>query len=61
MPVREVSGRFNSAARSERGAATICPVQFMISAVSRPPGVPSARYTRIERPTLTAAPVRSSP
>lgn len=53
MPVLEASGRFSSAARSDRGAATTWPVQFMISAVSRPPGAPSAKYRRIDLPSLT--------
>jgi len=53
MPVLDVSGRLSSAARSERGAATTWPVQFMISAVSSPPGVPSARNRRIDLPSLT--------
>jgi hypothetical protein len=42
-----------SADRSDRGAATTCPVQFMISAVSSPPGVPSTRKIRICLPRLT--------
>jgi hypothetical protein len=53
MPVLDVSGRWSSAARSECGAATTWPVQFMISAVSSPPGVPSARSRRIDLPSLT--------
>ncbi len=45
--------RLSNLARSDRGAATIWPVQFMISAVSSPPGVPSTRKMRICRPSLT--------
>src|SRR5699024_699850 len=45
------SARPNRRARSDLGAATTCPVQFMISAVSKPPGVPSDKKSRTDLPT----------
>ena len=57
MPVRLTSERFSNAGRSERGAATTWPVQFMISAVNKPPGVPSAKNNRTDLPTLMLCPL----
>jgi hypothetical protein len=50
MPVLAASARRNRPATPDLGVTKAWPVQFMISAMMSPCGVPSARNSRIERP-----------
>jgi hypothetical protein len=57
MPVRVASTRLSASPMRERGATRTCPVQFIISAVIAPVGVPSTRNSLTARPYTRWLPI----